>query len=169
MASSTSTVSAAPVRARETRTRGTSFVHRESATFQRLAVQALDGALHVLAVGELDKAETARFTGHTIANHYGGSHLKARIYGKIGELGIRNTMRKVPHKQPLTHILLPKRAARGGRPRFIVFRLESPGNVWGLLNLKVYRGALFVRSGPSALGDREVQEGIPAVFLLDNP
>ena len=73
-------------------TRGTSFIDGQRSAIKRLAIQASDCPLHILAFGELNKAEAAGRSCHLIANHHGRSHLKACIGYKFIETCIGRAM-----------------------------------------------------------------------------
>jgi hypothetical protein len=82
------------------------FVHGKRSAFQGLAVKPLDGALHVFFLGKLHEAKPSGFPRHLVANNRSGNNLKASVGHEFAEHAIRYTSGKVPHKQPLTHLLL---------------------------------------------------------------
>jgi len=49
----------------------------QGATFKSLAIQASDCSLCIFAFGQLNKAESARSTGHFVANHHRRGYLNA--------------------------------------------------------------------------------------------
>ena len=59
--------------------RGASFVDGQRAAIERLAIQAGNRPLNILAISELHKAEATGRPCHLVADYHGGSHLKARI------------------------------------------------------------------------------------------
>ena len=58
---------------------GASFIDGQGTAIERLAIQAGNCPLNILAVGELHKSEATGRPRHLVANDHGGSHLKARI------------------------------------------------------------------------------------------
>ena len=66
-------------------TRGTSFIDGQRSAIKRLAIQASDRPLRILAFGKLNKAEAAGRSCHLVSNHHRRSHLKACIGYKFTE------------------------------------------------------------------------------------
>jgi hypothetical protein len=83
---------ATPARARKVRTLGTSFIDGQGTALEGLSIQARDCLLKVLAIAELDKAETSGRPCHLVANHHSRGHLKARIGYEFAERRIGRAM-----------------------------------------------------------------------------
>ena len=58
---------------------GASFIDGQGTAIECLAIQPGNRPLNILAIGELHKSETPGRPCHFVADHHGGSHLKACI------------------------------------------------------------------------------------------
>jgi hypothetical protein len=76
-----------------------SLVHRQGAAAKRLTVQASDCPLQVLALDQLNKAESPRVTRHLVSNHHRRGHLKARIGHELVERTVRGVMGQITYEK----------------------------------------------------------------------